>query len=82
MAEFETGTPSVRQVQGLIKDGKEVEIKLLTQDVMIGQLTWQDQHCLCLVTHDGIPTIIWRHAIAYVRPQEIVEGSRALQVKQ
>ncbi len=82
MAEFDTGLPSVRQIQGLIKDGKEVEVKLLTQDSLIGQLLWQDSDCLCLSTQEGIRTIIWRHAIAYVQPQGVEEGSRALQVRQ
>ncbi len=82
MAELDTGIPSVRQIQGLIKDGKEVEVKLITQDVLIGQLVWQDTDCICLTTHDGLRTIIWRHAIAYMKPQEIEMGSRSLQVRQ
>lgn len=82
MTEFDTGLPSVRQIQSFIKDGKELEIKLLTQDVLIGQLRWQDSNCLCLVTHDGLPTIIWRQAIAYMKSQDVEEGSRALQVRQ
>ena len=82
MAEFDTGLPSVRQIQGFIKDGKEVEIKLITQDVLVGQLRWQDQECLCLVTHDGLSMLVWRNAIAYIKPQEIDIGSRALQVRE
>ncbi|HEY9607722.1 Hfq-related RNA-binding protein [Allocoleopsis sp.] len=82
MAEFDTGLPSVRQIQGLIKDGKEVEVKILTQDSLIGQLLWQDSDCICLATQEGIRTIIWRHAIAYIKPQDVEEGSRALQVRQ
>ena len=80
MAEFETGLPSVRQIQGFIKEGQEVEIKLLTQDLLVGQLRWQDQHCVCLNTQEGLPVIVWRHAIAYMRSQSGTEGSRALQV--
>jgi host factor-I protein len=82
MAEFDTGLPSVRQIQGFIKDGKEVEIKLLTQDVLSGYLRWQDQNCVCISTSDGVPIIIWRHAIAYMKSQEAEEGSRSLQVRQ
>lgn len=82
MAELDTGIPSVRHIQVLIKDGKEVEVKLITQDVMIGQLLWQDSQCICLATHDGLRTIIWRHAIAYMTQQDVEEGSRALQVRQ
>ena len=80
MAELETGLPSVRQIQGFIKQGQEVELKLITQDLLSGYIRWQDQHCLCLNTQDGVPTIIWRHAIAYIKPQSGYEGSRSLQV--
>ncbi|HEY9725481.1 MAG TPA: RNA-binding protein hfq [Chroococcales cyanobacterium] len=69
MAEFETGLPSVRQVQTFIREEKDVEVKLLTQDLVTGKLTWQDQNCLCLITPDDQPMIIWRHAIAYLKPQ-------------
>ncbi len=79
MAEFETGLPSVRQIQGFIREGKEVELKLVTGDLLIGQLGWQDQDCVCLNTLEGVPMIIWRHAIAYMKLQK-EEGSRALQV--
>ncbi len=82
MAEFETGTPSVRQIQGFIKEGNEVEIKLLTQDVLVGQLRWQDQNCICISAPDGAPMLIWRQAIAYIKPQDTGEGSRALQVRE
>jgi len=68
MSEFETGLPSVRQIQGLIKEKKQVELKLLTEESMQGQLQWQDQHCLCLITSDEQSIIIWRQAIAYLKP--------------
>lgn len=84
MAEFDTGLPSVRQIQGFIKEGKEVEIKLLTQDVLSGYLRWQDQQCVCISDPDGVPMIIWRHAIAYMKVNSEGGGgeSRALQVRQ
>ncbi|HEY9740371.1 MAG TPA: RNA-binding protein hfq [Coleofasciculaceae cyanobacterium] len=72
MAEFETGLPSVRQVQVFIKEGQQVELKLLTQDLLTGQLTWQDQNCVCLITQDEQPMVIWRHAIAYIKPQTVI----------
>lgn len=68
MSEFETGLPSIRQVQGLIKEGNEVELKLTTSDVISGKLRWQDANCLCLITASQQTIIIWRHAIAYLRP--------------
>jgi len=79
MVEFDPGLPSVRQIQGFIKEGQEVEIKLLTQDVLLGQIRWQDQHCICLNSSDGQPMVVWRHAIAYIKPQNGDYGSRALQ---
>lgn len=69
MAEFETGLPSVRHIQRIIQDGTDVELKLLTQDLVIGKLTWQDQNCICLTTPDDQSLIIWRNAIAYIKPQ-------------
>jgi host factor-I protein len=79
MAELETGLPSIRQVQGFIKQGQEVELKLITQDLFIGYIRWQDPNCVCLNTQDGQSMIIWRHAIAYIKPQGGGGGSRALQ---
>ncbi len=69
MAELETGLPSVRQVQGLIRDKKQVELKLLTEDLLTGTIQWQDQQALCLMTQDNQSMIIWRQAIAYIKPQ-------------
>jgi host factor-I protein len=67
MSEFETGLPSIRQIQGLIKDRQQVELKLLTQDLLMGTLLWQDQNCVCLMTQDEQRMIIWRQAIAYIK---------------
>lgn len=66
MAEFQTGLPSVRQMQGFIKDKRDIEVKLLTNDVLTGRLAWQDPDCLCLKT-TGQEILIWRAAIAYVK---------------
>jgi host factor-I protein len=67
MAELETGLPSVRQIQSFIKDGKQVELKLLTQDLLTGKVRWQDQQCISLLTSDDQSLIIWRQAIAYIK---------------
>lgn len=80
MAEFDTGLPSVRQIQGFIKQGQEVELKLLTQDLLIGYLRWQDRDCVCINTQEGQTLIIWRHAIAYIKSQGGDGASRSLQV--
>ena len=68
-SELETGLPSVRQIQDLIKEGKEVEIKLSTNDLLVGKLRWQDNYCICLLDHYDQPTIIWKQAIVFVKPK-------------
>jgi host factor-I protein len=67
--ELDTGLPSVRQVQTAIKDGKEIELKLLTGDLVTGKVKWQDPHCICVMDHYEQPTIVWRHSIAFLKPK-------------
>lgn len=69
MPEFDTGLPSVRQVQGFIKDKQEVELKLSTDDLLVGKILWQDHNCLCLVDHYEQPTLIWWQALVYLKPK-------------
>lgn len=69
MTEFDTGLPSTRMVQNLIKEEKDVEIKLLSEDLVVGKVLWQDQHCLCLVDHYDQSTLVWRQAVAYLKPK-------------
>ncbi|MBE9129372.1 MULTISPECIES: Hfq-related RNA-binding protein [unclassified Coleofasciculus] len=80
MTEFQTGTPSVRQIQGFIKEATEVELKLITNDLLIGRIRWQDQDCLCFLDEADQPIIIWHHAIAYIKPKNGAGGNRSLQV--
>ncbi len=67
--ELETGLPSIRQIQTLIREEKEVEIKLLTNDLITGKVRWQDMNCICLVDHYDQATVIWIQAIAYMKPK-------------
>ncbi|TAD79574.1 MAG: RNA-binding protein hfq [Oscillatoriales cyanobacterium] len=67
--EFNTGLPSIRQVQAAIKNKQDVELKLLTNDLIAGKVRWQDHDCICIVDHQDQPTIVWRHAIAYIKPK-------------
>lgn len=69
MSEFDAGLPSVRQVQGFIKDKQEVELKLSTDDILVGKILWQDSACICLVDHYDQPTLIWRQAVVYLKPK-------------
>lgn len=64
---FDTGLPSIRQVQALIRDQQTVEVKLITGDALSGALVWQDVNSVCLKGESGENTILMRGAIAYVR---------------
>jgi host factor-I protein len=69
MSEFDPGLPGVRQVQNYIKDKQEVELKLITDDLIVGKIIWQDPDCLCLLDHYEQPTLIWRQALVYLKPK-------------
>lgn len=69
MSEFETGLPSIRQVQAYIKDKQEIEIKVITGDVLAGKVFWQDQNCICLLDPDNQQVIIWRNAMVFLKPR-------------
>jgi host factor-I protein len=68
--EFETGSPSVRQIQNLIKEGNEVEIKVITGDLINGKIRWQDPDCICVMDHYDQPTTVWRHSIVFMKPKK------------
>jgi host factor-I protein len=67
--ELDTSLPSIRQIQTLIREEREVETKLSSDDLLVGKIRWQDAHCLCLVDQYDQPTIIWRQAIVYIKPK-------------
>ena len=69
-SELDTNLPSIRQIQNLIRDEKEVELKLMTDDLLVGKIRWQDHDAICLLDQYSQPTIIWRQAIAYMKPKE------------
>jgi host factor-I protein len=69
MSDFNSGLPSVRQIQTLIKNQTAVEIKLLTGDALQGKIRWQDPDCLGLTDTSDQSTIIRIPAIAYITPQ-------------
>ncbi|NEQ49569.1 MAG: RNA-binding protein hfq [Leptolyngbya sp. SIO3F4] len=64
--EFDTGLPSVRQVQAFIRDQNTLEIKLLTGDVFTGGIVWQDAHTICL-SAEGETILAMRAAVAYIK---------------
>jgi host factor-I protein len=67
--ELETGLPSVRQVQTLIRENQEIELKLVTGDLLAGKLRWQDSNCLSITDQYDQQTIVWRQAIVYLKPK-------------
>jgi host factor-I protein len=67
--ELDVGLPSVRQLQSLIQDGSEVEVKVITNDLLVGKVRWQDTFCLCLLDHYDQPTVIWKQAIVFLKPK-------------
>jgi host factor-I protein len=67
--ELDTGLPSTRQIQTIIREEKEVELKLTTGDLLIGKVRWQDNNCICLLDPQDQPTIVWRQAIAFIKPK-------------
>jgi host factor-I protein len=67
MSEFDTSLPSIRQVQTLIADAQEVELKLTTDDLLVGKILWQDVNCICLVDQYEQKTLIWRQAVVYLK---------------
>ncbi len=69
MTEFDTGLPSTKQLQSYVKDKQEVELKLVTDDLIVGKIIWQDPQCLCLLDHYDQPTIVWRQALVYLKPK-------------
>jgi host factor-I protein len=69
MTELDVNLPSIRQTQGLIKDKIGVEIKLLTNDTFTGRIVWQDTQCLFIVDASEQKILIYRHAIAFIKPQ-------------
>ncbi len=69
MSKFDSGLPSVRQVQLLIKEQTPVEVKLLTGDSLFGIIRWQDTDGLGLVDDSERSTIVRLPAIAYITPR-------------
>ena len=68
MSEFDPGLPSIRYVQSAIKEKKEVELKSIAGDLLIGKILWQDINCICLLAQDEQQILLWRQAIVYLKP--------------
>ena len=69
MTEFDTGLPTTKKIQSYIKDKQDVEIKLITDDLIMGKIVWQDSECICLVDHYDQSTLIWRQSLVFMKPK-------------
>lgn len=69
MLELDTSLPSIRTIQSLIKDKKEVEMKLVTDDLLVGRIFWQDTECVSLIDREDKKIMIWRQAIVFIKPK-------------
>ncbi|MEM7593676.1 MAG: RNA-binding protein hfq [Cyanobacteria bacterium P01_G01_bin.39] len=69
MSEFDTALPGVKLLQNYIKEKQEVELKLVTDDLMVGKIIWQDADSLCIMDHYNQQTIVWRQALVYLKPK-------------
>jgi len=67
MPTFNTGLPSVRQIQSFIKDKKTVQIGLITSQTTEGKILWQDENCICVLEDGEDKALIWMNAIAYIK---------------
>ena len=67
MTVFNTGFPSVRQIQNLIKNKTPVEIALISSKTLQGIILWQDQNCICLSNSSKEKYLIPHHAIIYLK---------------
>ncbi|MDJ0725324.1 MAG: RNA-binding protein hfq [Prochloraceae cyanobacterium] len=68
MSEFDVGLPSIRLIQSFIKDKTEVELKLIGGEVLEGLILWQDPDCFYFNDEGEKSTLIWRQAVAYIKP--------------
>lgn len=76
--QFDTSLPSTRQVQKCIKDKIRVELRLMTGDLITGQVFWQDHNCICLFDSNNEQITVWKQAIAYMKPLSDMVAERGL----
>jgi host factor-I protein len=42
---------------------------LVTDDLLVGKIFWQDMECICILDHYDQKTVVWRQAIVYMKPK-------------
>jgi host factor-I protein len=70
MSEFETGLPSVRLIQSYIKEKQQIELKLITGDLLVGRVFWLDNSCICVFDASEKQILVSRQAIAYIKSSD------------
>ena len=68
MTEFNTGYPSIRQIQTFIKNKTPIEISLSNSQTTIqGIIQWQDQNTLCIINDRQEKMLVWFQALVYLK---------------
>ncbi|MGB3652974.1 MAG: RNA-binding protein hfq, partial [Rivularia sp. (in: cyanobacteria)] len=67
LTQFDTSRPSIKQVQRLIQENTQIELKLITGDVIAGKVLWQDLQCFCIMSEYNQKTTVWKQAIAFLK---------------
>jgi host factor-I protein len=66
LGNLNTSLPSTRKMHSFIREKQEIQVKLLTGEVVTGRLLWLDEHCLMIESGDE-KMMVWVNAIAYVK---------------
>jgi hypothetical protein len=53
-------------MHSFIREKQEIQVKLLTGEVLTGRLLWLDEHCLMIESGED-KMMVWVNAIAYVK---------------
>ena len=67
ITELDTSLPSVKQLQNSIKEAKQIELKLVTGDLLAGKILWQDRYCLFLTDENTQKVMVWKQSIVYMK---------------
>jgi host factor-I protein len=66
LGNLNTSLPSTRKMHSFIREKQEIQVKLLTGEVVTGRLLWLDEHCLMIESGDE-KMMVWVNAIAYIK---------------
>jgi host factor-I protein len=66
LGNLNTSLPSTRKMHSFIREKQEIQVKLLTGEVVTGRLLWLDEHCLMIESGED-KMMVWVNAIAYIK---------------